>query len=258
MGKTVFGIPGVNEKSGTGSAIAPRGTTGGTSAGSTSQAGQQGLSGGQEKAPMAKPAMARPAPAPAKSMATPAPAKSAANRTMFGMPAMNLPAQGSAGGMASQPAAASPAPAPAAKPAAEVSATSQPAKVDKSDAAYGATMLGVPAMTDEMARASLAQKPLMADSPVPSQSEPEVSTAVAQPEEVAELPVSVEPEAPVPSTSIPVASNSAPAPVSSSTQLRPPVSRAGEPSKGLVAGLIVGFFMMLVAIGFVAWKFILS
>ena len=105
MGKTMFGIPGVNEKSQSGGAIAPKGTPGGSAgsenrgrSGGMSQSGQQRQQRQQPrqstppgKAPMAKPAMAKPMPAGTKPQPQAAdPKKAPANKTMFGIDATGM------------------------------------------------------------------------------------------------------------------------------------------------------------------------
>ena len=312
MGKTMFGIPGVNEKSQTGGAIAPKGTPGGgtgtgnrgASGGMSQSRPQQRQSKPPEKAPMAKPAMAKPVPASGANMAQkPAsPQKSVGSKTMFGMPAMSMPAKGGATASGSSAAVK-----PLAKknaPAAEKAAVT----TGKGDA-YGATMLGAPAMTDEMARAAVekeaagktattgpgkgvstqtmvqgaqaapAQNTAQATAKtvvqpaVQSPGKTELQQAVEQPatapstlavdtesspqvEASPASPVATETTADEPAvyedvTMTPVADAAASAPVISTP---PPVDRSGEPSRGLVVGLIIGFFVMIGAMVFVASK----
>ncbi len=306
MGKTMFGIPGVKDKSQSGGAIAPRGTnagnqgTGERSAGYKSQSGQQRESKQREikpkeqKAPMATPAMSRPRSAVASGAqphVTPR-KKTEVSKTMFGMPAMNLPATPSDG--------SSPAEGELKddmnvgrtrlKPS-NMSPSGEIEETQKSDV-YGATMLGVSAVSDEMAQAAVArerQAAMDADAAaitempdvVPPEEIPQASSGFAaggtmiQP---AVAPAESAPESQSFETETAVENAIAPsAPVdvdaqsgqgadvdisipeqSTSITSSPAKSRSGETSKGLIVGLVVGFLVMIGAIVFVAWKFLFS
>lgn len=164
MGKTMFGIPSVNEKSQRGGAIAPKGTTGGgaSGGGNDSAPGSKQQSMGKEaagtkKASVAKTPMVKPsAPQPSNVQRAAAPAKKdSASKTMFGMPAMNMPAQRVAQTAAKTPAQSGGATAKISSGDLIKKDNAVPAvakgKAEKEDA-FMATMIGVPAVTEEMAR----------------------------------------------------------------------------------------------------------
>lgn len=270
MGKTVFGIPSVNEKSQSGGAVAPKGTTG-QSASSGSGGGQgEKKAPSQQKSPMAKPAMAKPAmarTAPAKSAPASRPVvkNSSASKTMFGMPAMNIPAQGtgSPATVSQQKSVASP----------EKEALSTAAAEEKKGEAYMATMMGVPAVTGEMAQDSAVATPDVVSAPQQSQAvaptasatstviqtttqQPVDTSQVAAPiqsSDVEEPPAAIEEQpADVGGQIVAEQSASAVSGVTPST----PVVKSPEPPQALVVGLIVGFLFLVGSIGFVAWKFL--
>jgi hypothetical protein len=306
MGKTMFGIPGVKDKSQSGGAIAPRGTsagnqgTGERSAGYKSQSGQQRESKQREfkpqeqKAPMATPAMTRPRSAVASGAqphVTPR-KKTEVSKTMFGMPAMNLPAT----------------PSDVPSPAEDESkgdvnvdrTTSKPANMSTSGEieatqkgdVYGATMLGVPAVSDEMAHAAVARERQAArDADAAAITE---MPDVAPPEEIPHAssglaaggtmiqptvaPAASESESQSSETEAAVENAIAPSAQvdvdvqsgqvadveisipeqSTSITSSSAESRSGEISKSLVVGLIAGFLVLIGAIVFVAWKFLFS
>ncbi|MBN2529183.1 MAG: hypothetical protein JXR76_22530 [Deltaproteobacteria bacterium] len=310
MGKTMFGIPGVNEKSQSGGAIAPKGTPGSTSVGKGS--GGRSQSGGQnqkwqppakEKAPMAKPAMAKPSPA-GQSMISPGRTttrkKSEASRTMFGMPALNLPTKQADAAtdkeleVAATAATEAPPPAEIEKTINETpSGAAESVVNDKSDA-YGATMLGVPAVTDEMVQTAVAEQAATESSGAAEASAQGVASDVvdasldsvgvsgkasSQSSVMAKTMIqqaAVEPAADEVDAALDADANktdenviieeeetlsedddSAPE-AASAVQVSPVVVPSGGPSKGLVVGLVIGILLMLSAIGFVAWKFLFS
>lgn len=306
MGKTMFGIPGVKDKSQSGGAIAPRGTssgnqgTGERNAGYKNQSGQQRESKQQESkqqeqpAPMATPAMARPRSAVASGAqphVTPR-KKTEVSKTMFGMPAMNLPAT------------PSDVPSPAedeSKDDVNVSRTTSNSSdmsppgdtvVTQKGDVYGATMLGVPAVSDEMAQATVARERQAArdadaaaitEMPdvAPSEEIPQASSGFAaggtmiQPA-IARVESDSDSQSSESETAVKnVIASSAQVDVdarsgqdadveisipeqSMSITSSPAESRSGETSKSLVVGLVVGFLVMIGAIVFVAWKFLFS
>lgn len=223
MAKTVFGIPGVNEKSIGGAPVAPQGT-GPMPAAAPAPAPEP------EPVPMVAPMAKMPAAGPV------AGAKSAAaNRTMFGMPAMKLPVATPAAEPAPVPIATpAPAPAPSAAPATE-----------SPDDAFKATMLGMPAMDLE----SLSANP--AEQPVAAARDTEPTTAPASSTAPQTIPA---PASSVPATASPSPAASAPQLGVYNRELDP--TRPKEPSPKLVMGILGGLVFFVIAVAFVIWFFV--
>jgi hypothetical protein len=201
MAKTVFGIPGVNDKSSEGSPVAPGGT--GPSPATVTPA---------KAAPMANPVTAKPVPA---STAAPAATQGGAAKTVFGMPAVKLPTG---------------APAPAPAPASASSTAAAPAAAaPKGDDAFGATMIGAPAMTQDNIQASVEAAREATRSAADSKMTTDSSPAAMEKSE----------SAPTPGVQDNLTQQS-----SDAAEWQPPP----EPSNGFVIGLIVGLVCIIGAI----------
>ena len=264
MGKTVFGIPGINEKGKGGGAVAPGGTGPGGAPGQSASDGKNSGEGEPEKQgsrdtqpkadeqSVAKPQPAQPKtgepavakPKPAQSPTTGGSPMKGAGKTVFGMPAMKVPGQ--PGGA---PAGAkSPEPVKKETSSGEVKVPRQDSKADASagpagaDDAYMATMIGTPAVTSNdvdsaIAKAKEETRQKTDSSKEAGQEKVETGQEDAEQAEVQDESHIAEPD--------------------------DTIDTDGEqPRKGLSATqvviLIVSALIVLGAMGFAAWNFLLS